>query len=220
MRGFSLKSCQSAFFYSISFLFFSDILHPWIKMTQDLNCLQHFFGRVFGDPLHRTQCIWAQCDKSVSKATRTNAAIVLMIQRRSPADSLEGTVLSATKNMLCTSCSQDRQRLTTCARQLSALLSLQAGRSDRTSSQSPPQTVDMCPLLYQAKYPRPRLRTWTISPLHNWVLGLGADIRGCEKKITRVCDFHISLLQTWTTPHEELVLCCWRVVVISACDLL
>lgn len=186
MRGIPFKSCQSAFFYSIPFLLFSDILHLWIKMTQDLNRLQHFFGRVFSDPLHRTQCIWAQCDKSVSKAS--------LIQRRSPADSLERTVLSATRSMLCTRCSQARQRLTTCARKLSALLSLQANRSDRTSSQTPPQTMDMCPLLYQIKDSSSRPRTWTTSPLDNWTLGLPAYIRVFKKD--EGCDFNIS--KSWS----------------------
>ncbi|KAJ5873596.1 uncharacterized protein N7473_013242 [Penicillium subrubescens] len=69
-------------------------------MTRDLNHLQYFFGQVVGDPLHRTQCLWAKCDKIVSKASRTNAAIVLMIQRRNPADSLEHVVRSATRRVV------------------------------------------------------------------------------------------------------------------------
>lgn len=123
-------------------------------MTRDLNYLQHFFGQVFGDPLHRTQCLWAKCDKIVSKASRTNAAIVLMIQRRNPADSLEHVVRSATQSMLCRSCRQNWKRRTACSRDYLALLSSRTYRGERTKSQIPPQSIHMCSLPCQDHDPR------------------------------------------------------------------
>jgi hypothetical protein len=72
------------------------------------------------------------------------------------------------------------------------VLTGQSLRSDEVTT--PPQTMDMCPLLNQIKDSSSRPRTWTTSPLDNWTLGLPAYIRVFKKD--EGCDFNIS--KSWS----------------------
>lgn len=92
---------------------------PPAEMSRDLAVSRTLFrrkalfGRVFGDPLHRTQCIWATCSNSVPKESRINAAILL----HAPIDedkSHESILSTATKFMLCEDCRDDRWRIVQC----------------------------------------------------------------------------------------------------------
>ena len=78
-------------------------------MHRALNASQNLFGRVLGDPSHRTHCIF--CPASIPIQTRIDAAIMLQIFARSHVTPCGNMVSSAIKLLLCEECKSDRKRV-------------------------------------------------------------------------------------------------------------
>jgi hypothetical protein len=97
--------------YSSLFLNFEMI--SWYPANCDL------FGRVIGDPLHQTQCLWStdryRCSNEVPKESRSYGVICLNMARVSPKRRLRPNVIQAVKYFLCKDCRGHRGRVTECA---------------------------------------------------------------------------------------------------------
>lgn len=113
-------------------------------MDWEIPQLQDLFGRVIGDALNRTQCVWekadgTQCQKSVTKESRKNGAICLKMVQDFPAHyPPERMIAQAAKYMLCTECQRNRDRSWKCAERWIDLLTHQSNRleSDMQSKKS------------------------------------------------------------------------------------
>lgn len=79
----------------------------------------NLFGRVMGDPLHHTQCLWNatgyQCSNEVSKESRSHGAICLTMARVSSESQFRRNVTQAARYLLCENCRGYRDRVTECA---------------------------------------------------------------------------------------------------------
>lgn len=80
------------------------------------NC--DLFGRVIGDPLHQTQCLWStdryRCSNEVPKESRRDGGICLGMARFSPKCLLRPNIIQAVKHLLCKDCRGHRGRVTEC----------------------------------------------------------------------------------------------------------
>jgi hypothetical protein len=106
-----------------SFLPPSIIVHSslflFIEMISGYPLICDLFGRVIGDPLHQTKCLWStdkyRCSNEVPMESRRNGGICLDMARSSPKCRLRANIIQAVKYLLCKDCRGHYGRVKKCA---------------------------------------------------------------------------------------------------------